>query len=117
MDSFRGGIERRRQQCLRRLNQVVQLIALVRDAGNALIRFDADEERAAVGVRQSGKQARDVARQVFVAPLAGIVAAKFKGAQELQELSAFLFEQMSDLFAVHVLNQLGVRDKELGVRS
>ena len=100
-DFFTGRVERGAQQILRALDQGLQLVVIVGNAGDALIRLDTDQKRSAVGIGHAGENADYLAGELLFAFLLAAAAAVLEGADEFKKLAALLFEQKSDFFCLH----------------
>ena len=66
------------------------------NAGDALVGFDADQNRAAVGIGHGRQDPHQFAGKLFLAFFLSGAAPVLEGADELEKLTAFLFEQQVD---------------------
>ncbi len=85
---------------MRRLNQGVQFIVLMGNSGDAFVWLDANQHGSAVGIGQ-GRKARTISRARSSSRFFCAGPAVIEGADELQKLPAFLFEQESDFVCWH----------------
>jgi len=96
-----GGIELRPQKILRRLNECVELLVVVRYTGDALIRLDTDEQRSSIGIGHARKHPHDLSSQLFLALFLTRRSTIFVGADKFEKLAAVLLEEKSDFLCLH----------------
>ena len=102
------------EQILRRLHERVQLVGVVRDSRDALVRLDADQDRSAVGIGHARKHPDDFPSQIFLALFLPGGAAILVGADEFEKLPALLLEQEPDFFRLHNVCRRSERTSRAG---
>ena len=74
------------------------------NARDAVVGFDADQNRAAVGIGHAGEDSDHFAGKLLLAFLLARTAAILEGADEFEKLAALLFEKESDFVSLHVFD-------------
>ena len=110
-DFFTSRVERRAQHILRALDQRLQLVVIVGNAGDALVGLDTDQYRSAIRVGHAGENPCDLAGEVLFGFLLAAAAAVLVRADKFKKLAALLFQQQSDFLCLHGIHWAGVRGK------